>query len=160
MARQGYYIITTDDSVPASTAGTGTISTSSVCGAGQYITGSSTDFTSELERGAYLIDLTNHEVRKVKEVIDDELLIVDEAFSNDLSGVNLKYVSEEDAQVVYMEIDNTGGSDTTINNVAFGADKVFTDGQPDNKDPRKLVVPKIVDGATSNCTVTLTYNRN
>lgn len=159
MARQEYYIVTTDDSVPASTAGTGTISTSTVGGGGQYIVGSSTSFTDELTRGGYIVDVTNHECRRIKSVIDDENLVVEGSFSNTLSGVDLKYIPKDEIDVIFMEIDNTGGSDTTIDGVTIASGTTRTFGQPDNNDPKRYVTPKIVDGDTSNCTITLTYSR-
>ena len=160
MARDTYFVLTAKDTVPKSTSGSGTISTNGVNVVSQYITGSGTSFQTESERGAWIWDTDNDELRKVKEVISDTELVVFGSFTNEFSAISLKYISKDDAQIIFMEVDNTGGSATTIDGVALGSAKVFTDGQPDNNSVARLCLPRVVDGATSNCTVTLTYNRN
>lgn len=159
MARETFFVLTAKDTVPKSTAGTGTISTNGG-GDNQYIQGSGTSFLTELNRGAWIWDTDNDELRKVKEIISDTELVIFGSFTNTFSAIDLKYISKDDSQIIYLEIDNTGGSDTTIDGVTLKSDKVFTDGQPDNNSESRLCLPRVVDGATSDCTVTLTYNRN
>ena len=118
------YIVSTDDLVPASTTWTGTISST-----GKIVTGSSTLFTTEIQRGAWVWSVAGHEVRKVVDIVSDTELILDSAFSSDLSGVNFQGVTKDDAKVQFMEIKNLGTA-TTIDNIAFEADGIFTDGQP------------------------------
>lgn len=151
-----YYIVTTDDLVPASTTWTGTVSTN-----GTKVIGSSTVFLTEIQPGAWVWNVAQHQVRRVIRVLSDTELIIDSAFSAELSGADFKGVTKEDAKVMFMEIDNTGGVDTTIDNVAFASGKVYTDGQPNpGGNVRKFCRPVHVDGATSNCTVKLTMFGN
>lgn len=156
MAKETFFVLTAKDTVPKSTSGTGTIST----GGGDlygYISGDGTSFQTEIQRGAWLWDTDNDELRQVKEVISDTELTIFGKFTNTFSAIDLKYISKSDAQILFMEVDNTGGSDTTVDGTTLKADKVFTDGQPDNNEDSRLCIPRVVDGATSNCTVTITY---
>lgn len=151
-----YYIVTTDDLVPASTTWTGTVSTN-----GTTVTGSGTAFLTEIQRGAWLWNKAQHEVRRVVDIVSDTEMIIDRAFSAELSGANFEGVSKDDAKVVYMEIENTGGTATTIDNVALASGSTFTNGRPNPRgEVRKFCEPVHVDGATSNCTVTLTMFGN
>lgn len=84
-----YYLLdNTKACIPANEAGTGTIETVK-----NGIIGTGTSFKTELANGAWLVDLTNNEVRKVIQVESDTYAILDSPFTADIgAGTSLDYV--------------------------------------------------------------------
>lgn len=83
-----YYDITTnEDTVPASSTLTGTWSAGADV---KRLVGSSTTALSEIRRGDAIFDDTNDEIRIVAEVQDDTNVILENGFTNALSGATLK----------------------------------------------------------------------
>jgi hypothetical protein len=149
------YTLSTLDSVPAKTTGSGTISSS-----GTVVTGTGTDFYLVGMNG-WLVNIANTEVRKVVDINSATECIIDSPFTSDLSGADFEYIDKNDGKVQYVEIENVGGVDTQIDGVPFRANKIFTDGQINIVgNPTKFVRPVIIDGATSACDIRLTMFSN
>ena len=153
MSTQQYYAVNTDTLVPAPTDKSGTVTSS-----GTILTGTSTLFTTELNIGAWVWNVSEREVRKVVSINSDTELELSSPFTSELSDIELKVVTAEDAKVMYLTISNTGGSDTTINGELFkdGATEEFGNMENVSGDNSKFVRPIHVNGSTSSCTVNLT----
>lgn len=83
-----YYDITTDeDTVPASSAVTGTWTAGANV---KRLVGTSTLALSELRRGDALFDDTNDQIRIIADVQDNTNVILEKGFTNALSGATLK----------------------------------------------------------------------
>lgn len=148
--------VTTDTFVPASAAGTGTITTNGV-----YWSTSSSD---QLKVGDYVVDATQGESRKVKTVNRAGTGgILEDAFTADLSAIALNLISKEDAKVITLGIAADQGGNTTVDG------KTVTSGGSINfaSTPKKsdlglgYVKPKWVLGATTGaCTALIERFRN
>lgn len=154
MAKKPFYLLTTKDTVPQSDAKTGTFTTS-----GKVVTGSGTSFLTEVKIGDWLVNLAGDEVAEVIKVNSDTQLEIKFKFSSDVAAATaVRIVDSRIAKVMYMELSNDGGVDTTIDGETFLADKATSFGQPNVRGERHgLVVPKVVDGATSNVTVNIEW---
>lgn len=83
-----YNLITDKRTVPFNETGTGTIETNKL-----GIIGTGTAFKTELKRGAWIVDLTNNEIRKVESVESDTYAILVSAFSTDIAAASpLDYI--------------------------------------------------------------------
>jgi len=146
-----FYALSTKDTVPSSTS----ITATSTDTQGIYVAGTGTSFLSEVQRGDYFVDLANDEVRKIVAVKSDTSLEIESPFTADSTIASPVIV--ENPKNIYIEVENTGGSATTINGVAFNNGAVETFGRPTTKGQRRfLTTPIVVDGATSTCKVNLT----
>ncbi len=81
--------ITTDTTLPTYITKTGTLS---VTANTKEITGVGTLFTTETKVGDWIIDLTNHEMRKITAIGTNLACTVDNNFSNTLSGATVKII--------------------------------------------------------------------
>ena len=142
-------------SVPRSLDGTGTIT----AGAGnKIVTGSGTSFTTELQGGGWLVDLTNEEVRQIEFVNSDTEVQLYSGFTNALAGADLDYIPRSDAKVQFMEI--TPAASIAINGNTWG-DSVYTDGQINTKGiGRAFCRPVVVNADATTALVKLTMFSN
>ncbi len=70
--------------LPFNETGTGTLSTNKL-----GVIGVNTLFMTELSNGAWLVDITNNEVRRVIRIDSDTYAILDEPFTNDLPALSI-----------------------------------------------------------------------
>lgn len=77
-----YSIVGTKESIPVSAAGTGTIETK-----GTGVIGTNTLFRSEMQRGSWLVDLPQNELRKVIKVESDTFARVSNPFTIDIAAL-------------------------------------------------------------------------
>jgi hypothetical protein len=148
--RQKPYAYTTKETAPLSVAGTGNITT-----VGTAYTTASAD---QLQEGDFVVSLTGDEVRLVAKVLTSTTGVLSEAFTSDLSAVALAYVRKEDIEFVYeISVAADYGSDSEVDGVALKAGTSQTFRMPElSAFPQGIYLePKIVDGATGNCTVTI-----
>jgi hypothetical protein len=90
-----YSIVGVEDTIPASTTGTGTIA---VTGTGVFGTG--TDFKSEVQAGGWLVDFAQNEIRKIIKVNSDTSATLQESFTLDIApSTALIFVAREDLNV-------------------------------------------------------------
>jgi hypothetical protein len=89
-------------SLPAAVTKTGTITSLLT-----IVTGTGTQFTKDLVRGQYLYNSSTNEVRKITGVSNDTTLIIESAFTSELSA-SAVYMTE--AQYVSIAITATGGA--------------------------------------------------
>jgi hypothetical protein len=117
-----------------------------------------TDLKRDLQKGDWIVDMANFEIRQVKYVNSDTEAELFVPFTN--SGTTDDYVSKEASAVIYMEL--IAQTDTLMNGSGnLRADIPYSDGQPNaSGSAKKLVKPKIVDGATGAVDVNLTYISN
>lgn len=139
----GYYVQTTDDTVPASTAGTGTYVSS-----GTRVTGTGTNFTL-LEPNDYIVSTTEKLVRRVQRVLSDTSLILDEAFPNNVSGDAFKYIKWRNAKITDLSV-GAGTSGTSVDGQALAAgDSVNRQvSEQDKFEGGTFLTPVFVEGST------------
>lgn len=140
-----YYVQNTDDTAPASTEGTGTYASS-----GTRVTGTTTTFTTEVSEGDYLVSDTEKTVRKIKKVLSDTVLVLEEAFPSNVSaGETFKYIKRIDAKVVNLSV-GAGTSGTSVDGQALAAgDSVNLEvSQEDKFSGKNFVTPVYVEGST------------
>jgi hypothetical protein len=148
------YNITTKTSVPPRTEVAGcTIET-----VGTRIIPTGGDLREVLHSGDWIVGLDQDQCRLVDHVRFDSRGQLVYPFTTDIpAGTPLRIVRKDDAKVLYVLLQNIGGSDTTINGQpVLLADDFKEYGQP-NPGGRQynLVEPKVVDGATSEVTVNI-----
>lgn len=107
--------------IPRATTGTGTIAATSVS---VTIHGTGTLFLTDLKVGNWLCDLTNYEVRKIKSVVTDTLVIIDRPFSNALTTTAVNTVDTNDLVQEVFAVIKDGLADGVVDG------KVMTNGVP------------------------------
>lgn len=120
-----YLITNTKQSVPLSSNMTGTIATS-----GLYIVGVGTKFRTqdELQRGGWLVDLTQNTIRKIDSVLDDTHAVLEKAFPIDITAGTTPNVianSQLDIKKLSYYID-AGLTDGAVDGVVLNAGTVET----------------------------------
>lgn len=136
--------------VPAPTAGTGTITTNGV-----YFT---TSAASQLQVGDWVVDESQDEVRRVVELNYNEPTTkgkLNAAFSSDLSALSLQYVAVEDINGVYsISISADYGGDAEVNGVALKDGSTLNFSVPEGAAQSGVnpMEPLVVDGTTNNVT--------
>lgn len=109
-----FYTLASIDTVPASTAGTGVITSS-----GTFITGVGTLFSSEVRQNDFIFDaVTNKEVRRVLSVGSDTFLSIDQAFSAPIAGGAFRIVR---SSLVFIGIACPTGVTAKIDNASVPA---------------------------------------
>jgi len=88
---QFYKITAAKETVPASSNKTGTIET-----VGTSVIGTGTLFESEMQKGSWLVDLTQNEVREVMKVENDTLATLSDAFTLVIAGGTTPNVIKSD----------------------------------------------------------------
>jgi len=96
-----YYPITgVADTVPASSTGTGTMAVT-----GKGVIGTGTAFKTELERGSWIVDFAQGEIRKVTDIDSDGLAYIDKPFSlNIAASTALTYIKHSDLNMKELSI--------------------------------------------------------
>jgi hypothetical protein len=152
--KQTYFVQTTDDSVPASTAGTGTFSSSGV-----VVTGTGTNFTL-LKEGDYLINETASNIQEVERVISDTSLRLKEAFSANASGEDFKYIKRVFCKLTNLSIAAGEGEDTAVDGVTLiqGNSLNYEVAQADKDRGKRFLKPKYIQGATVGSATILTQS--
>lgn len=148
----GIISITTDTTFPAPVSGTGTITAAA---GSRDVSGSSTLFTTELNAGDFVIDLTNHEMRKITAIGSATALNIDHGFTNVQTAVSLKSIPS--SRVVKIDAYTTSGG--KINTVTIPPAQVWPVGDKSSREnqhsPIDFCDPIFVDGTGG--TVTISY---
>jgi len=148
-----YYAQTTKDTIPASTALTGTVTTSGI-----YVKGSSTLFKTQLQKGSWIYDAAQNEVRKVVSVNGDSDIDaqITHAFSADLSAVALVVVKRTDLNIRELSF-YADATDAKIEAITLKAGVSVNYGKTgDSKDNFKnFIDPVIVDATGTTVYVTI-----
>ncbi len=141
-----YFLVTGKQTLPVQVNGTGTIVTD-----GTTVIGTGTLFTSEMQKGSWLVDLSTNEIRKVINVTNDTLAYIDYPFTVDLAGIAAQYIPIKDLGVVTISVDVPAGSATAgeIDGVSFPAGNTitFSKDSRDHSGRRDLIDPIIVNGS-------------
>jgi len=142
-------IYTTKDTVPASTAGTGNVSTIGT----QYTTVSD----NQLQVGDWIYDAAQDEARKVVVVTDANNGNINKAFSADLSAVSLVIIKKNDAKISSISVSSPSGGASTIYELDGGTSAALPASTSVNYTASDLgqefLNPISVDGTTNNATV-------
>ncbi len=149
-----YLLTNTKATIPASSDITGTISTN-----GLYITGVGTKFKTELQRGDWITDITNNEVRRVDSVLNDLAAVLTKAFTVDIiAGTTPNTIpnSQLDVKQISYAIDGslTNGK---IDGVTLTAGSGETFGKTGNsvRDVYGFVDPVVADATGTTITVNI-----
>ncbi len=103
--------ITTDTTFPTFTTGTGTIS---IVAGSRDVSGVNTLFTTELKPKDWIVDLTNHEMRRVTSVGSATACNIDHPFTNDLVGATARYIASSRVVSLMAISPSAGGKIDTI----------------------------------------------
>lgn len=145
MSESKYYTMSSTDTVPESTALTGTIS---IVQDALAVTATGGAFLSEVQINDYLYDVTNGEVRRVTRVYDDNKVAIDRPFGNDSTSV--KVVRRP--RVNYLSVTAQSGTDATMDGEPLYQNLPVTKG---SQDARTTTSPVVIDIGTS--TVVILY---
>lgn len=140
------YKVTTKTTVPAPTAGTGTIVT-----AGISVKGTSTLFRSggELQKGAWIVSIGADELRQVVSVESDTLAILSNAFSSDITTSTPSIIKTTDLNIKTISVGILSGlTDGEIDGVAFVNNTSYTFEKNGNSRDnfKSFIDPIIIDG--------------
>ncbi len=118
----------------------------SVSSFGKKVTGDGTLFHSEVTAGAWLVNTNSGEARRVKYIYTDTELVLEKAFSSDLVGQPVEFISSDAAKMIYLLIINKSGDDIDINFQTLPDGVAFEDGQPNSKGyTYKLATPVFIE---------------
>lgn len=148
---QYYDITTNEDTVPASSALTGTWTAAANS---KRLLGASTTALSQIKIGQFIFDDANNEIRKVQDVQDNTNVILEKGFSNALSGATLKVVPMTSRQISVLAVGDVTIIDKYDNSTLL-ADK---DAITPHKDTRGYVEPFIVDPAANTARILIVEN--
>ena len=151
-----YYLVTTKTSVPAPANGTGTIGTQGI-----GIVGTGTKFitNSELQKGSWIVDTAQDEVRIVDRVDSDTVAYLREAFSSDITpGATPSIIHNTSLNVKEISVGiASGGVDGEIDGVVLvaGTSVVFSKSSDSKDGFKSFVDPIIVDGTGTSILVSI-----
>ncbi len=97
--------ITTDTTLPTYATGTGTFTAAA---GSRDVSGASTLFTTELHVGDWLVDLTNHEMRRIDRIGSNTALNIDHGFTNVQTTVGVLHIPS--SRVVSILLNCASGS--------------------------------------------------
>lgn len=144
------------DTFPLSSAPTaGTISTGT---RKDFIVGSSTVFLTDLEKGDYIWDTTNDELREVVGVVSNTEVYLDREFTNALSGAAFKIVPKNIYRTMSWAID---AADTAeINGIEFPAStsESLENDKPNFEGGGRRLSPILIDCTANGNTVNVSAN--
>ena len=132
--------------VPLSTAGTGTITTSGI-----GVVGSGTSFTTELSKGAWIFNDTD-EIRRVNYVESDTVAYLEDAFSSEFSADAFSYIKSNKSQCKSISVAvPLGEANATINGGDLVAGRPVTNEKTGNSNngSRDFVNPVIIDATST-----------
>ncbi len=148
----GIISISTDTTFPAYVAGTGTITAAA---ASRDVSGASTLFTTELHNGDWIVDITNHEIRKITAIGSATALNIDHGFTNAQTTVDLKSIPS--SRVVKIDAYTVSGG--KIDTVTLPAAQVWPVADKSSREtqhsPIDFCDPIFVDGTGG--TVIISY---
>jgi len=139
------YQLTSKDTVPASTTGTGTIEV-----IGTEVIGTGTKFKTELKENDFIVDFTQDEIRRVVRISDDTNAYLDLPFTINISaGTTPKYVQQ--SRFTEVSWRNAGAAQAGVNGtlVQPGDAGSIRKTSKNQSDHAAFVDPTILDGATS-----------
>lgn len=139
------YIDNAKTTIPESITGTGTIQT-----IGTRVIGTGTAFKSEIQKGSWIVDLTQDEIREVDSVESDTVAYIRQAFSSDLAALTaLDKISSVDTMVVAIsaQVPSSAATDAEIDGEVFpkGTSITFSKGDRDGNKSKDFIDPIILD---------------
>lgn len=154
MNTNNYKSLTSQDSIPLSTAGTGTITS---VNNKRKIVGVGTLFTTEVEIDEYIYIIAQAEFRKVVSIESDTELTLDIKFTTDLTGSAYKITPRPMYKEVSWEV--TGAGNAAIDGVTFVQNDSGTiAGTTCGSFGQNIFVPPIdINAAGTTVKVSLTY---
>jgi hypothetical protein len=145
------YTQTTKETVPVSTAGTGTITTSGTVKT--QIQGSGTVFTTQLQLGGWIYIAAQSQVRRIVDIASDTSLTIDQAFTVDLAASAFRFILRTD-NVRELAISVTGGP-ALINGASIPVGITYNPSKANLLLNNKFgfVDPVVLDATGSTCVV-------
>lgn len=146
-----FYNQTSKDTVPASTALTGTITSAA---ASRELVGTGTAFISQVTKGDWIVDLTHNEIRRILNIpTDNTSLELESGFTNALSSATLYFIKKTIIKYIGIVPDNVSvtidGAAVPVANIFYNFDK-GSRGAKDSHSPTDFVDPIIVDATSHN----------
>ncbi len=144
------YLQTTKDTVPASTAGTGTITTAS--GTGTFIK-MTTGTTAQFTIGAYIYIAAQSEIRRITDITETNQFTIDKAFTTPLAASAYAYIPAT-SRVKELGISITGAA-ALINGASFPVGFTYNPSKANNMKSNRFgfVEPVVLDATGSTCLV-------
>jgi len=140
-------VISDKRSVPFNVAGTGTITTNGI-----KIIGTGTLFSTELQAGAYLVNLSTNEAIKVYRQDTDTKAFLEKPFSSNISvAAAPQIISKAKAKVKEIKLQTAGAC--FIDGVAFTGTEDYNKNGDHKSGRPNLIEPIIVDATGSTVTV-------
>ena len=150
--KQDVFVVATDKrSVPANTAGTGTIVTF-----GKSIVGTSTLFKTEMKAGSYLVSETQGEICRVIRVDSDTIAFLETSFTSDLASAAPSIIKWFAANPVEINLKKVSGT-PTLNGAIFTGEVKISKSSRDRSSRRDLVEPVILDASSGSVEVNILY---
>lgn len=139
-------VISDKRSVPFNASGTGTITTYGI-----KIVGTGTLFSTELQAGSYLVNLTTNEAIKVYRQDTDTKAFLEKPFAADITAATPQIISKAKAKVKEIQLVTAGSC--FIDGVAFTGTKGYNKNGDHKSGRPNLIEPIIVDASGSSMTV-------
>jgi len=144
--------LTSQDSIPQASSGTGTLTSA---GNGQQIVGSGTAFLTELNIGDWIYIKGQNEFQKVEVITSDTELYLAEAFTIALAGSTFHITaSSRYAEISFLV---SGAADVTIGGVTFkpGTSQTYSKASSSGSFKQQFIDPIDIDAAGSEVLVTV-----
>lgn len=138
------------DTFPVSTSLTGTVSSANN---GEFIVGSGTLFTTELQTGEWLYVADQDDFRQIRSISSDTELYLYSAFSTALSGDTARRIPRQTYKSISWEV--TAAADAEINNISQAAGSSAT--LPFDAIARMRPDPILINATGAVVKVQLTY---
>jgi hypothetical protein len=144
--------LTSQDSIPQASSGTGTISSA---GSGQHIVGSGTAFLTELDIDDWIYIKGQNELKKVEVIMSDTELYLTEAFTVALSGSAFHITPASRYTEISFLV--SGASNVTVDGIAFttGTSQTYSKSSSNGSFNQKFVDPIDVNATGSGVLVTV-----
>jgi len=140
-------VLSTKDTLPLSTAGTGTVSTS-----GNIYTTSAAD---QLQTGDWIVDTAQDTCRMVVCIVSTTTGRLGEAFPSNVAAIALQIVKEEDIEGVFsINVAADKGGDIEVNGVVVADGTAINPSIPEAAKGSMYapIQPLVVDGSVNNAT--------
>ena len=149
--KQDVFVVATDKrSVPANTAGTGTIVTF-----GKSIVGTSTLFKTEMKAGSYLVDLDQNECRKVVRVDSDAKAFLEIPFTSNLASGTPQIIPWYASGPKLISVYSSGNYELNGETITGGVTAEKTGN--DRSGRRDLTEPVVIDATASGAQIEILY---
>jgi len=153
MSRFRYSITNTKESVPTSTAGTGTIDTF-----GLAIVGTGTAFLTEMIAGSWLVDLAQDECRRVVRVDSDTKAFLEKPFTADLTADTPSIIGKFKASPKEISLKiKPADADGELDGEVFSGVLTLSKSNADHSGRFDLIDPVVVDATGTSIYISVLY---